>query len=256
MLLQEVVLLLLVQVFTGLVANVSLQILKVYFAVQGLHRAKKTLFHGLNTEKLDFLGDGERHIRADEVESHHVVVDVVDGEDGLVGDFLSHINVVVGHLPKVVHGGLPFLVVLVGHQFRSGFHLSGKVRNLFHDMLQVESSHTLHYDGNHTGGKGQLLENFCIDTIIVQIALNRHFNVGVFLADNTDERARLFCFPYQLHARFAANDDRSHHAGEKYQVSNGKYGNYSGSLYFQQVFKISLNIGNHGECFVILFIVH
>ena len=86
LLLEEVVTLLLVDVLTGLVADVSLQVLEVDLAVDQLHDTKQTLFHRLFQQQLHLIVEREGHVRADEVEGHDVVVDILDGKRSLVGD--------------------------------------------------------------------------------------------------------------------------------------------------------------------------
>ena len=62
LLLQEIVLLLLVQVFTGLVADIGLQMLQVDFAVQHLHYREQSFFNGLGLQQRHLLLDAEWHV--------------------------------------------------------------------------------------------------------------------------------------------------------------------------------------------------
>ena len=98
LLLQEVVLLLLVNVLAGLVANVCLQLLKIDLPIQALHGTKEALLDGLNFQELDFLLDGERHVGAQEAQHHLIVLDVADGKQGLVRDLVNHLDVLLCNL--------------------------------------------------------------------------------------------------------------------------------------------------------------
>ena len=167
MLLQEVVALLLVKVFTRLVADVGLQVLQVDFAVQHLHGGKQALLHRLCFQEHHFVLDAERHVRAGEVQRHDVVRDVLHGKRGLVGYLVAHVDVVVHLFAQVLHSGAELLVTFLGAYLGCGLHMSCQVGFVADDVYQLHSSQSLDDSRDVTVRQRQLLDDLGKDAIFV-----------------------------------------------------------------------------------------
>ena len=122
LLLQEVVPLLFVYILSRLVADVGFQILQVNLTVQELHQREQPLLHVFHLQQPHFLFYAERHVRAYEVQGHDVVRDVFDGEGGLVGYFVAHVDIFRHHIPQILHGRTEFTVLLLRLNIVQGFH--------------------------------------------------------------------------------------------------------------------------------------
>ena len=211
LLLKEVVLLLLVEVLTRLVADIRLQVQQVDLAVYDLHHVEKALFHRLHLQQLDLLLHAERQVRADKVQGHDVVRDVLDSERGLIGDLVRHAYVLVHLTAQVFDSRLKLAVALIGLDIRQLLHVSHEEGRDFGNLLQVQSAKTLH-DNRHVAiGQCHQFQNLRIYTCFVEVFLHGHFYVRVVLTHDTDDSFVLIGSLHQDLARVAADEDRGDH---------------------------------------------
>ena len=122
LLLKEVIALLLVDILSSLVAYLGLKILQINLAIQHLHRHKQTLLHGVYLKKILLLLMIERHVGAHEIERHHRIGDVLNGEISLVGNILADGDILANEITEVGNGGLELTILLLGkYLFESGY---------------------------------------------------------------------------------------------------------------------------------------
>ena len=140
LLLEEVVTLLLVDVLTRLVADVGLQVLEVDLTVQDLHHAEQAFLHVFHLQQGHLLLHGERHVRTDEVQGHHVVGDVLHGERCLVRNILADVDILVHHAAEVFNGRLELTVFLLRLDVFQLFHDSFEIGSGLHDLIQTETT--------------------------------------------------------------------------------------------------------------------
>ncbi len=93
---QEVFLLLLVEVNTRLVLDVSLELGKLDLAALHLQQFEATLAHVVNSEQPDLILHREGQIGAGKVDEHRVVVDIHERHGALVGDIIVEMDELLG----------------------------------------------------------------------------------------------------------------------------------------------------------------
>ena len=169
LLLQKVVALLFVKVLTRLVAYIGLQMLQVNLAVQHFHRGKQTLLDGFRLKQRHLLLDAERHVRAGEVQRHHVVVDILYSERRFVGNIIAHVDILVHLLAQVLHRRAEFLVALLGLYLRGLFHVSGQVGLVADNVNQPQASQRLNDSRYVAVGQCELLDHLGIDAILEEV---------------------------------------------------------------------------------------
>ena len=221
LLLEEVVALLLVDVLTGLVADIGLQVLKVNLTVDHLHHTEQTLFHCLLQQQLHLLIGREGHVRADEVEGHDIVTDILDGKRGLVGNIVRYVNVLVDHVPQVFHRGLELPVALLRLNIVERINFTLEIGRGRENTFQVHTTETLHDGGNVTIGQCQLFHHLRIDTKFIKVFLLRIVHVGIALGNDTDDGTALLGLLYEGLARFATDQDGRYHTWEKDDIPDG-----------------------------------
>ena len=128
---------LLVNILTGLVADIGFQILKVDLTVDDLHHIEETFLHRLHLQQSDLFLYGERHVRAYEVQCHDIIGDILDGKGGLVGDILTHIDILVDKIAQVVHGCLELTVPFLRIQIRQCFNVTLKIRRCLSEPIEL-----------------------------------------------------------------------------------------------------------------------
>ena len=102
---------------------------------------------------------------------------IADGKRGLIGNLLSHADVVVGHAAQVAHGCLPFTVALLRLYLGYGLHHSFQIGVIAGQFLQPHASQSL-YDGRSAAARqAQMLHYFGEDAIFTEVFLRR----GVYL---------------------------------------------------------------------------
>ena len=96
LLLKEVFSLLLINLLTRLRADVLFQLQQLAFLVQHLQCADYAFHQRVGGQHLHLVHDAERHVRANEMQSQHVVLDVVQRILRLVGNLLVQFDVFDG----------------------------------------------------------------------------------------------------------------------------------------------------------------
>ena len=153
LLLQEVVALLLVNVIARLVADVQFQILQVYFTMNDAQRTEQTLLDAVQLQQGHFLLYAKGEVRTDEVQCHHIVSYILDGERCLFRNVVTHVDVFCSLIAKILHGSLKLHIVLVGLLFRGGNNMTYHVGLVFQDLHQAQTAQTLYNGCNVTIGQ-------------------------------------------------------------------------------------------------------
>ena len=148
LLLQEVVTLLLVDILTGLVTDISLQVLQVNLAVQHLHGGKQALLYETDFQQFLLLLVVERHVGAYKVEHHHRVRDILDSKAGLVGDLIRYRNVFANHIAKIGHSCIKLTILWVGQVLLECSYITLKIRRGRYNLVQLKTSQALQNGGN------------------------------------------------------------------------------------------------------------
>ena len=256
LLLQEVVPLLFVDVVARLVANVQLQRLQVNLAVHDTHGVEQALLDRVQLQQGHLLLDAERHVRADEVQRHHVVADVLDGEGGLFGYLVAHVNVLGRLVAQVLHSGAELYVLMVGLNLGGTLYATYQVRLVLQQLLQAQATQPLHDGRDVAVGHGQYFDYFGKYADVVEVGTNRILHFGVALTHHTNDRILLLGLANELHARLAANQDRRHHSREQYQIAHRQDGQCLGHLQVCQVAVVAFYVGYHGERLVPVIHIH
>ena len=191
LLLQEVVALLLVNVVASLVADVQLQVLQADFAVYDAQHAEQSLLDAVKAQQGHFLLDGERHVRADEVQGHDVVAHVLNGKRGLFGYLVTHLDVLRRLLAQVLNGRAELHVALVGFVLRSHCHAANQVGLVFQQVQQAHTSQPLHDGRDVAVGQRQRLQHLGEYANVVQVGPDGRLYFGVALAHHTDHGTAL-----------------------------------------------------------------
>ena len=205
---QEVVSLLLVDILTGLVADVGLQVLQVDLTVDDLHQVEESLLHQFLLQQLHLFLHREGHVRADEVQGHDIVGDVLDGKRGLVGDFLADLDVFLHLFAQVAGGRLEFTVVFLGLYLLQRAHLELQIGGAFQHTLDFHTALSLYDGGDVTVRQCQRLHHFGKDTHLIQVGLHGDVHFGVTLCHHADGDMLLLGLVDQQFARLAANQYR------------------------------------------------
>ena len=120
LLMQEVLALLLVEVLVGLLANLVFQFLQLYVAVFELQQPDGAFLHVVGHEQLHLFLRVEGQAGAEEVDEHHLVGDVLQRHQRLVGYVVVALDEVCGGGSHVLHDGPQLLAEHVGHDVGNG----------------------------------------------------------------------------------------------------------------------------------------
>ena len=148
LLLQEVITLLLVDILTGFVTDISLQVLQVNLAVQHLHGGKQALLYETDFQQFLLLLVVERHVGAHKVEHHHRVRDILDSKAGLVGDLIRYRNVFANHIAQIGHSCIKLTILWIGQILLESRNITLKIRRGRYNLVQLQTSQTLQNGGN------------------------------------------------------------------------------------------------------------
>ena len=256
LLLQEVVALLLVDVIARLVADVELQVLQVNLTVHDAHRAEQTLLDAVKLEQSHLLLDAERHVRTDEVQGHDVVSHVLDGKRGFLGDVITHVDILCRLVAQVFDGRAELHVSLVGLLLGGLHRMSYHVGLVFQNLLQTQTTQTLHDGSDVTVGQRQYLQYLGQHAVVVEVGADRTLHLWVTLTDHAYHAVLLLSFADERHARLATNQNGGYYTRKQYQIAHSQNGQCLGHFHIHQVAVIALYIGNHLERPILVIHVH
>ena len=140
LLLQEIFALLFVDVFARFGANVLLDLQQLHFFIEGAQSDVDTFERVVGLQHTHFIVQIEGHVRADEIGSDDIVVDIGDGKLCLVGHFLILFNELDGLVAQIFHGSGVFAATGIGKSLGSLRHECSEERLSFDNVFQLASA--------------------------------------------------------------------------------------------------------------------
>ena len=207
LLLQEIVSLLLVNVVTRLVADVEFQVLQVNLAIHDTHGVEQTLLHGVHLQQLHLLLRTEGQVRTDEIQRHDIVGHVLQRKLCLVGNLITHADILAYRLAQVFHCSLELNVALVGLFLRHIGDVALQIGVIFRDILQLDASQSLHNGGNIAVGQRQGLQYLTDYTIVEKIRTYGHLYLCISLGEDAYEYVFLLGLADECHTRLTTDKD-------------------------------------------------
>ena len=207
LLLQEVVALLLVDILTCLVTDFGLKIKQVNLAIHDTHGIEQTLLHGVHLQQLHLFLRTEGQVRADEIQRHDIVCHVFQRKLCFVGNLVTHADVLIYRLAQIFHCSLELNVALVGLFLRHIGDVALQIGVIFRDILQLDTSQSLHNGGNIAVGQRQGLQYLTDYTIVEKIRTYGHLYLCISLGEDAYEYVFLLGLADERHARLATNQD-------------------------------------------------
>ncbi len=238
LLLQEVLSLLFIDVVACLRADVLLELEQLHLLVKAFQGLDDTVLERVALEEVDFVGDAEGERGADVVDGQHVVLDVVDGEVGLVGHLFVGIDILRGSVLQVGQSCVVFFVRIVGQHF-SGEHAFAHQEGFgLRDVDEGASAEGLHDGGDIVAGAGYFKHphQSCKDSGVIEVVEGGVVGIGTLLAHHGKDGALgILQLVNQIAARFPTDKYRSNDAGEEHHVACGQYGTIAVNLDVEQL---------------------
>ena len=176
-------------------------------------------------------------------------MDVVQRELRLVGNVLVLVDVFDGRVSQVVEGRAPRFVAFFGQFLGCRRRLRHNTGLLRREMVQSAASQTLHDDcyvvaAEH--GHIKQSDELRVGAVFTEVALLRHFDVGIFLAKHREGHIGVpLQFLHQIDAVLAGDDNRCDNAWKQHDVACRQNGHFALDLQFKKFGDIALVVGNH-----------
>ena len=256
LLLQEPFALLAVHLHVCLLQDAVLHVHQRLCRVDALYEACRALLHDGHLQHVLLVLLLQGQAGAEEVDHEDLVGDVHDGKLGLVGQVLVGLDVVYGSLSAGVGQDVEFDVVRVGIELRELLHGGLHVGFGGHGLAQAYAARGLQYDAHLPVGQFEQLHHACHHARWVEVVPGGVLGGGVFLAEGSDERARLVGMSHHLERAFPPDGHGRHDAWEHGESPQWQYGQYGGYGLLGELSDISLKIGDKGEWILYLFFAH
>ena len=240
---------LLAQLLLGTCLDVLFQLRELHLAVEDGEQLRGTLLQRGLGEQLCLLLDVEGEVGADEVDEEDGVVDVAQGEDGVLLALDVETGVFDGQLLAVVHNGAELAVVLPWQHVAQRLHLSRHIGAALDDLHHLHTLYAVQDDGSGHVGHLEDADDAGGGAHVVEVRLGGVLRLGRLLAMDGDGNLLLVGVLDELQRAAAAYGDGHDDAGEQHHVTHGQHGQRLavGVDDVEHVLLAALVVGNHGE---------